>query len=778
MRKNKKSLRVLLSVSLISFSLISAASFSMRAQTGVELAIDTANFNQDGLLTLFGGLRLQGEVGLPVAAGDINGDGRADVIFCGMYGNAGVGTRRNNGQVNFYLSDGSDSGFVDQSSQPQRFSTLVGADSGDLLGTSVSANGDVNGDGFRDVLIGASGNDGPENSRFNCGGAVLVFGRQDFTLNADLLTVDGTPPPGVIVLHGAQVSGRTGIWADLGDVDGDGLDDLVMGADQLNRADGQHSGGGCIIFGSASLPQVIDLASPPPGVRMLRFDGSFEEEHWGAALHLGDINDDGIKDVIVGGSIFRDSGSYVTPDDQVSGHNDFGASFGGTRGRCGEAIVLYGSRNWPDRIDLRNPPAGSTRVIGANERDLLGSQIHSADLNGDGRTELIVGALQGLAPDNRGRTGTVHIIYGSPDVMGKTIDLADPQASGLHITTIYGENNLDCAGDSVRSFDINGDGRSDLFIGSPEHTFNINGEEREDAGDTKFIFGSAGFLPPIIKLYDLPPGLRVFRLAGAHGKAQGLEGGDEFSYRLTGGDVDGDGYVDYISNAMHADGFNTRLVNAGNVYVFSGRKLSARLNMLPTDPPPAPELGSASLTLNGQTVQQVEAGRSGIRVVVNGMNFRDDTEIAINNQAVVSRIPSDALKATQRIVELDDNPSIRNTVGTLTVRAKNTNPPSSLSNEINAGRLTGPEITSVRPKRKGSGVLILRISGSGFQASDTISVIDQNGSPVSVRSSSFISSEQLQAKISSSNAPPSGATIRIRALRLPVQSNQLSVTLP
>src|SRR4029078_1934544 len=72
------------------------------AQGGaIELAVDTANFSQDGLFVLFGGLRMQGEIGLPVGAGDINGDGKADVIFCGMYGSST--NRENNGVVNFYL---------------------------------------------------------------------------------------------------------------------------------------------------------------------------------------------------------------------------------------------------------------------------------------------------------------------------------------------------------------------------------------------------------------------------------------------------------------------------------------------------------------------------------------------------------------------------------------------------------------------------------------------------------------------------------------------------
>src|SRR5262249_37336779 len=268
------------------------------------------------------------------------------------------------------------------------------------------------------------------------------------------------------------------------------------------------------------------------------------------------------------GSIFSDSASCVTPNDS-SGHDNRGAGDGGLRPRCGEVYVLYGSRDWPATIDLNAPPASATHVIGAHSGDLLGSQLHSADINGGGKTDPKMGALQATAPDDRGSTGAVYVVYGSAGVPGARIDLANPQASGLRITTIYGENNLDCAGDSVRSYDINRDGMSDLFIGSPENTFDINGEERENAGDTKGSFGRPDFLPEVIKLYAPPAGIRIFRLAGAHGEDQGLLGGDEFSYRLCGADVDGDGYVDYIANAMHGDGFAQQVTNGGNVYIFS-----------------------------------------------------------------------------------------------------------------------------------------------------------------------------------------------------------------
>ncbi len=766
---------VLAIISLLSLPHVAPPS-SAQSSSRIELAVDTANLNQDGLLALFGDLRFGGDIGLPVGAGDITGDGRADVIFCQMYASAGPGGRQNNGQVNFYISDGRDSGVVDASTNPPNIFHLIGQNSGDLLGTSV-ATGDVNGDGLRDVALGVFGDDGPGNSRFNAGGVTLVLGSSNFNLRADMQTIDGNPPPGVITIYGAMANSRTGIWVDIGDIDGDGFGDIVMGADQINRGGGFHAGGACVLFGSPSLPSVIDLASNQPGVRMMTVLGASEEDHWGSAFHVGDLNNDGISDLAIAGAIFRDSASYVTPQDQDSGHDARAASFNGTRPGAGEAYVIYGSRALPALIDLRSPPAGSTHVIGARQGDFLGSQIHSADINGDGRRELIIGALQAFAPENRGRTGAVYVIYGSPQLQGATIDMATPEASGLQISSIYGEEQLDCGGDSVRSFDINKDGLSDLFIGSPEHTLKAEdvGQDRDDAGDTKFIYGQRDFLPPLIKLWDPPASPRIFRLAGAHGDQQGVDGGDEMSYRLTGGDVDGDGFVDYIANAMHGDGLGNRSTNTGNVYIFSGKKLSARLGMLPPDDVPAPVISQARLLSNGQAVEQANAGQSGlqIRIAIQGGSVPQDSEVTVNGTVVTW-----SAAAGDIIINLDQNLAIRNSVGELVVRVRRTNPPSEFSNQVTAGRLTGPEITSLGVKRKGSGKVKLTIRGTGFQSGSTVTVLNQNGQTVSLKSVTFVSSTQFTVVIKGS-AAPSGTTLRVRvASSTGIQSNERTALVP
>src|SRR5215467_12341124 len=101
--------------------------------TGIRLAVDTKDPNQDGLLVLYGAAHRGGDIGLPVAAGDINGDGRADVAFCEMYASSPDG-RLNSGQVNLYLSDGRDTGPVDAAKIPASNFSITGRSSGDLFG--------------------------------------------------------------------------------------------------------------------------------------------------------------------------------------------------------------------------------------------------------------------------------------------------------------------------------------------------------------------------------------------------------------------------------------------------------------------------------------------------------------------------------------------------------------------------------------------------------------------------------------------------------------------
>jgi hypothetical protein len=178
-------------------------------------------------------------------------------------------------------------------------------------------------------------------------------------------------------------------------------------------------------------------------------------------------------------------------------------------------------------------------------------------------------------------------------------------------------------------------------------------------------------------------------------------------------------------------------------------------------------------------VPQANAGQSGLRITVNGTGFKTGSEIIINGTTVLSHTPADAqLAATQRTVELDENPQIKNSAGNLSVRARNTNPNTNLSNEVIAGRLLGPEITSVRVKVKASGKTVLIINGTNFQNGSTVTVT-ANGQAVTLKSFTVESSELISAVIAPAVAPPSGTSLRIRVISpSTIQSNEVTVVKP
>jgi hypothetical protein len=332
-------------------------------------------------------------------AGDVNGDGYSDVIV-GVVGNDAAGTDA--GRAYVYFGGASPNTVPDM--------TLAGLAAFDIFGSSVAGAGDVNGDGFDDVIVGAVRADAGGTDR---GSAYVFFGGVAPDAVADL-TLPGTANFDNL---GVSVAGA-------GDVNADGYDDVIVGAD-IASGPAPQSGRAYVFFGGAAPNAVADVT----------LDGAATSDRFGNSVAgAGDVNGDGFADVIVGA---RD--------------NDAGGA------EAGRAYLYYGGA----------PPNAVADLLltGAAAADNFGVSVAGAgDVNRDGFADLIVGAHRSdIGASDAGRA---YVYYGgtTPDVV------ADLTASGEAAQNFFGIS-VASAGD------INSDGFDDLIVGG-----HLNDIAATDAG--------------------------------------------------------------------------------------------------------------------------------------------------------------------------------------------------------------------------------------------------------------------------------------------------------
>ena len=323
------------------------------------------------------------------SAGDVNGDGINDMIIGAPRGDNG-GTRAGEAYVIFGRA-GATRGEIDVTTLSATDGFVIqGDEAGDYAGWSVSSAGDVNGDGIDDVIVGASQGD---NGGTNAGETYVIFGRAGATrTNIDLTTLSATD--GFIIQGDAAGDASGTSVSSVGDVNGDGIDDLIVGASQGDNG-GIDAGEAYVIFGRAGATRTnIDLTtlSATDGF-IIQGDAAGDTAGWSVSS-AGDVNDDGIDDLIVGALRSNNGGQYA-----------------------GEAYVIFGrvgaTRSNIDRTTLS---ANDGFVIqGDAAGDFAGWSVSSAgDVNGDGVDDLIVGAaysnLSGF------RAGGAYVIFGSKDI--------------------------------------------------------------------------------------------------------------------------------------------------------------------------------------------------------------------------------------------------------------------------------------------------------------------------------------------------------------------------
>lgn len=422
--------------------------------------------------------------------------------------------------------------------------------------------GDFNGDGIKDLLVGARGlSGGRELDQPFAGGAFIIYGGSIFAQEKvrDLGTSSAD-----VVIRGIDAFDNAGVVA-AGDVNGDGIDDIVIGVFNSQGADNHTSSTGevDVIYGSNHLPSEIKLAVSPPDAIIYgrRLDSL------GFDMAIGDLNGDGLADLILGAS------SALGPGD--GRHQDGNPVFQGP----GAVYVIFGKPVLPKVIDLAQTSADVT-VFGENGGDNMGDGVGVGDLNGDGVADLIVGAGGAKGPDRMRRvsSGQAYVVYGKAELPA-IIDAAGDVGPKPDVVIYGGEGGVsqvpDPLGDGLGSplavGDINGDGIDDLLIGANRAGDQIG---RPQAGAVYIVFG--GVLPPVIdveKKVGPPPDVTIW---GAQGSGSFRD--DFFSQSLVSADVNDDGIDDILVVAENGDGPFQR-INDGDVYVIYGGSLQPVMDM-------------------------------------------------------------------------------------------------------------------------------------------------------------------------------------------------------
>ncbi|MFK5956433.1 MAG: FG-GAP-like repeat-containing protein [Planctomycetota bacterium] len=375
------------------------------------------------------------------SAGDVNGDGFDDVIVGAAYAQI-IGP----GEVgSAFVYSGADGSVLFQ---------WNGQVSSDRFGVSVSSAGDVNGDGIVDFIVGAdsTGNNGLSS------GSAYVYSGADGSL---LYQWDGG---NAFDRFGWPVSGA-------GDVNGDGFDDLIVGARYSD--DGGLNGGSAYLFSGAN------------GSLFYQWDGAASASFGASVSAAGDVNGDGFDDVIVGATGTGSGSAYV-----YSGAN-------------GSLLYQWNGQSANDRFGYSVSGAG--------------------DVNGDGFADLVVGALFATAISS----GSAYVYSGTN---GSMLYQWDGQALGNR----FG-NSVSSAGD------VNGDGFDDVIVGA-------NGTDNHgiDSGTAYVYSGAYGSL-----LHQW----------------EGQNADDQFGHCVSGaGDVNGDGFENVIVGANFASNNGT---DSGSAYVYS-----------------------------------------------------------------------------------------------------------------------------------------------------------------------------------------------------------------
>lgn len=562
----------------------------VNAQAAGEL--DLADVNPgDGIYRRVLGSAGSGQYGVPVAGGaDLDKDGFADYAMAAMV--ASPQSRPAAGLVFLVFGDGKAVGTVDTALNPSNVLEIHGDQTRENIGSEIWMS-DLTGDGFGDLVI-CRQNYSPDDQRTGAGAMTLIPADPALrTMAANNQPLDlRSPPEGIRVftIYGASAYDRLCIWARNGDVTGDGVDELAIGADGEYSTGDQHAGAAYILRGGSWLDDAADIDLADFGsvaegklarVKPALVNGDIDASHYhfGATLTLADLDGNGRAELISAAALNRAGASLIPPGSTSADQHGSGGTDNGT------LYIAWDDNfagNWIPAPDfVVGSGTGSHTIIdgghnggvedGAFNDDFGEEILGGEDYNGDGEADLFTGDLtaDGYGIINRNNAGVAQVIYSVADYKNMSIELDSPPV-GFQMATFLGPTAGGIAGDTAMHGDFNGDGIADIAFSAPHD----DPEGRAVAGTLYIVLGQDGYWPVFSNLlpafYPDIEDVQIHEVWGAEGSGGGSVG-DTLCYSGNAADITGDGVIDLIINEMQGDGSSVN--DVGNLLVLDSRVL-------------------------------------------------------------------------------------------------------------------------------------------------------------------------------------------------------------